>query len=294
VGQAVRKRADSPGANPTVRQRELGMRLRGLRIGLDMTVDDVAGRLLCSATKISRLETGGRRASLRDVRDLCQIYGIADQPEADELMALARQAREPGWWTHYDEPILSPLLGLEQEAAAITCFSNYYVPALLQTADYARAIIRSIERRMDPDVLEQRVEARLRRQQLLEQEPPPRYRVLLDEAVLLRQVGGPAVMSAQLDKILKVAVAEKAIVQVIPFDAGGLASTDSNFTFLEFPASSVQRPVVFVEGLYTNRYLERPAEIERYREALEYLRDVAQTPRESTGLITRIRNAREA
>ena len=294
AGQAVRKRAERPGANPTVRQRELGMRLRELRNGLGMTVDDVAERLLCSATKISRLETGARSASLRDVRDLCQIYGIADQAEADELMALAREAREPGWWTQYDEPVLSPLLGLEQEAAAITCFSNYLVPAQLQTADYARAIMRSIERRMDPDVLDRRVEARLRRQQLLERQAPPRYRALLDEAVLLRQVGGSTVMSAQLDKILKVTADEKAVVQVIPFDAGGHASTDSNFTFLEFGEGSVQRPVVYVEGLYTNRYLERPAEIERYREALEYLRDVALTPRESTGLITRTRNAQGA
>ncbi|MGO8887003.1 MAG: helix-turn-helix domain-containing protein [Streptosporangiaceae bacterium] len=273
-----------------MRQRELGMRLRELRNGLGLTVDDVAERLLCSATKISRLETGTRRASLRDVRDLCGIYGVTDQADADELMDLARQAREPGWWSKYDEPVLSPLLGLEQEAIAITSYSMYYVPALIQTSEYARAIIKGIERKIAPAALDQRVEARLRRQNLLEQETPPRFRALLDEAVLRRQVGGPAVMQEQLDKILKSATAEQVTVQVVPFDAGAHASTDSNFVFLEFGENSPQRAVVFVEGLFSNRYQERPIEIERYREALEYLRDAALSPRDSTSLITEIRS----
>jgi transcriptional regulator with XRE-family HTH domain len=270
------------------------MRLRELRTGLNMTVEDVGEQLLCSATKISRLETGTRRASLRDVRDLCGIYQVTDQAEADELMKLASQAREPGWWTQYDEPALSPLLGLEQEAVAITSFSMYYVPALLQTSDYGRAITRGIERKMDPEVLEQRVEVRLRRQQLLDRPAPPRYRALLDEAVLRRQIGGAAVMRAQLDKILKRAAEEKAAIQVIPFEVGVHASTDSNFTFLEFGESLQQRPVVFVEGLFSNRYQERPIEIERYREAIEYLRDAALSPRDSASLIAEIQSSRKA
>jgi transcriptional regulator with XRE-family HTH domain len=292
--RAARRRAVSEGANPTVRQRELGIRLRELRSGLGLTVEEVGEQLLCSATKISRLETGTRRASLRDVRDLCRIYEVTDPAQEDELMKLASQAREPGWWTQYDEPLLSPLLGLEQEAVAITSFSMYYVPALLQTVDYARAITRGVERKMDPEILEQRVEARMKRQQLLERPAPPRYRALLDEAVLRRQVGGTAVMQAQLDKILKCAEEEKAAIQVIPFVAGVHASTDSNFTFLEFGQNLQQGPVVFVEGLFTNRYQERPAEIDRYREAIEYLRDGALSPRDSTSLITEIRSSHEA
>jgi transcriptional regulator with XRE-family HTH domain len=282
------------GANPTVRQRELGMRLREFRHALDLTVEEVGEQLLCSATKISRLETGTRRASLRDVRDLCRVYGITDQAQVDELMDLASQAREPGWWTKYDEPILSPYIGLEQEAVAITAFSMYWVPALLQTGDYARATIKSIERKIDPAVLEQRIEARLRRQELLERQTPPRYRALLDEAVLHRQVGGLAVMQAQLDKVLLCVAEEKATVQVIPFDVGAHASTDSNFDFFEFGSNSIQQPVVFVEGLFSNRYQERPIEIERYREALEYLRDAALSPRDSTNLITEIRSLHKA
>jgi transcriptional regulator with XRE-family HTH domain len=263
------------------------MRLRDLRNGLGLTVEDVAHQLLCSATKISRLETGARRASLRDVRDLCGIYGVTEQAAA-ELMELASKAREPGWWTEYDEPILSPYLGLEQEAVTITTFSMYCVPALLQTSDYARAVIRAIERKISPDPLEQRVEARLRRQELLEKQSPPRYRALLDEAVLHREFGGPEVMAAQLDRILKSVSDERVTVQVIPFDAGAHASIDSNFVILEFSEESHQRPVIYVEGLFTNRYQERPVEIARYREAAEYLRDAALSPRDSTSLIKQI------
>jgi Domain of unknown function (DUF5753) len=243
---------------------------------------------MCSATKISRLETGARRANPRDVRDLSRLYGITDQAQADELMELVRQAHEIAWWTEYED-VFSPLLGLEQAAATITSYSMFHVPALLQTAGYARAMIRGIERRTQPDVLDQRVEARLRRQQLLERARPPRFLALIDEAVLYRQVGSPAVMQAQLDKALACVRDEKATVQVIPFHAKTHASTDSNFDFLEFGDESDKRPVVFVEGLVSNRYYERPVEIARYREALEYLRDEALSPRDSTALITRVR-----
>ena len=289
----VRARPSAEGANPTVRQRELGMRLRELRRGLGMTVEEVGELLECSPTKISRLETGARRAIPRDVRDLCRIYGVTDQEEADSLVTLARQAREPGWWTQYDDLNLSPYIGLEQEAVAITSFSMYYVPPLIQTADYAKAIIRGIAPKIDPKILDQRVEARLRRQELLERESPPRYRALLDEAVLHRQVGGPvdgpAIMRAQLDKILQSAADSKATIQIIPFEVGEYGSADSNFDLLEFRADSRQSPIVFVEGLFSNLYQERQAEIDRYREALEYVRDTALSPRDSTSLIAEIR-----
>jgi Domain of unknown function (DUF5753) len=216
---------------------------------------------------------------------------VTDQAQVDELMDLARQARQAGWWTEYEEPVFSPFLGLEQEASAITSFSMYYVPALLQSSDYARSIIKGIERKITPDALNQRVEARLHRQRLLEQETPPQYRVLLDEAVLHRQVGGSAIMRTQLDSMLAAIRGEKVTLQVIPFDAGAHASTDSNFDFLEFGEDSHQRPVVYIEGLFSNRYLERPVEVERYREALEYLRDAALSPRDSISLINKIRSA---
>jgi transcriptional regulator with XRE-family HTH domain len=275
-------------ANPTVRQRELALRLRELRAKLGLTVDDVAKKLLCSATKISRIETGTRRASLRDVRDLCQIYEIGEQGTAD-LMHLAQQAREPGWWTSYDDLDLGPYPGLEQEAAALTHFSMYFVHGLLQTEDYARAIIKAVVPKIDPKVLDDRVEARLRRQHVLEPENRPRFRSLMDEAALRRQVGGPEVMSAQLSKILQMAGEGKVTVQVLPFRSGAHASADSNFTILEFSGTSLP-DLVYVEGLISNFLLERPAELERYREALENLRDVALSPRDSLSLIADIRD----
>jgi transcriptional regulator with XRE-family HTH domain len=284
-----RRRPAAEGANPTLRQRELGLRLRDLRIGRGLTVEDVGEQLECSATKISRLETAARRANPRDVRDLCQIYGVTDQAEIDELMDLARLGRQPGWWTQYSDLKLSPFIGLEQEATAITSFSLYYVPPLLQTADYARAIIKGIVPHIEPSILHERVEARIRRQQLLEKEARPRYRALLDEAVLHRLVGGPAVMAAQLDKILKHQEDQTAAIQVIPFTIGAHSGADSNFDFLEFEESSVQGPVVFVEGLFSNLYQERPAEIRRYREAIDQLRDASLSLRDSMLLISQIR-----
>lgn len=278
-------------ANPTVRQRELGLRLRELRNGLNLTVDDVSEQLLCSPSKISRIETGARKASLRDVRDLCQLYGVTAE-DTTRLMDLTRQARESGWWTKYDDLQLTPFIGLEQEASAITSYGMYFMPPLLQTEDYARAIIRGIVRKIEPRILEQRVEARIRRQQLLTSERPPRYRVLLDEAVLHRQVGGPAVMKRQLQQLLDVGEAGRATVQVIPFEVGAHTSMESNFDFLEFDDSPLQA-IVYVEGLVSHLYQDRPADIARYREAIEYLRDDASSPRDSLHLISRIMDSSE-
>jgi transcriptional regulator with XRE-family HTH domain len=253
-----------------------------------MTVEDVAEKLLCPVTKVSRMETGARPPTLRDVRDLCRIYGVSE-PTTAQLMGLARGAREQDWWTKYDDLKLDPYIGLEQEAASITCFTMYYVPALLQTGEYARAIIRAIAPKMDPRIHQERVEARLRRQQLLAQHSPPRYCVLLDEAVLQRRVGGSAVMVAQLDKVLEQERVGKAMVQVIPFDVGAHAAQDSNFVLLDF--NDAMPSVVFVEGLINNLYQERRAELDRYREAVKHLRDAALSPRDSVLLIGQIRAA---
>jgi transcriptional regulator with XRE-family HTH domain len=277
-----------PEPNPTLRQREIGMRLRQLRTGLGLTVDDVANRLLCSATKISRLETGTRRASLRDVRDLCQIYQL-NRADTAELMELARAAQQPGWWTQYTDLNLTPYIGLEHEAMAITAFSMYSVPALLQTTGYAEAL-NSRAAGIDSAVQDKQIEALLKRQQILERHSPPRYRVLLDEAVLHRQVGGRSVMAAQLSKILDLTHAGQVTVQVVPFNVGAHGATDSNFELFEFGKDTL-RPVVFVEGLVSNLYQERPTEIERYRLTADYLRDVALNPRDSVKLMNRLGQA---
>ena len=204
-------------------------------------------------------------------------------------MELAREARRQGWWTQYNDLKIPQLIGREQEATAITCFAMYFVPALLQTEDYAAAITKGILPKIKPDILRQRVEATMRRQQLPQQPKPPRYSALLDEAALHRQVGGAAVMNAQLGKILQLVQEDKTTVQVIPYGAGAYAAVDSNFTFLEFGRSSLPG-VVFIEGLEARLYLEKPTELARYAESLENLRDTALPPRDSTKFIAEIRD----
>jgi transcriptional regulator with XRE-family HTH domain len=293
-------------STPTVRQRELGKRLRELRQEHGLTVEEVAAVIMCSATKISRLETGTRRPSLRDVKDLCALYKVGELA-TDELMTIAREARVQEWWTQFEDLNLDPYLGLEEGATAITSYTMYYVPALLQSEDYTRVIIETIAPRMDPKILDQRVEVRMRRQKRLEAADKPRYRVFLDEAVLYRSIGGPVIMAAQLDKVLETERQNKVTFQIVPFDLGAHAAQDSNFILFEFehklnsspldenPGSSPAddkselSPVVFVEALTGNHYLEKDADIRRYREAVEYLRDTALSPRHSVQRLTEIK-----
>jgi transcriptional regulator with XRE-family HTH domain len=263
--------------------------MRGLRNEHNMTVEEVAEKLLCSATKISRLETGARRPSLRDVRDLCELYEV-DEPTSAELMSLAREARAAGWWTQYNDLNLDPLIGLEEAATGITCYAMNYIPGLLQTKEYAQGIIETIAPKMDPQIVAQRVEARMRRQQVLERDSPPRYQVLLDESVLRRGVGGPATMAAQIDKVLAAVTRGKVIVQIIPFDAGAYVAADGYFVLLEFAEGSDLWPVVFIEGLAGNQYLDRKVDIARFRETIDYLRARALSSADSVKLMTKVRN----
>lgn len=275
-------------SSPTVRQRELGLRLRELRTAKNLTVEMVAKELLCSPTKISRAETGVRRATLRDVRDLCRIYEVDPETSA-ELMELAKDAYQPGWWTKYDDLKINPLIGMEQSATAITCFGMYFFPALLQTEDYARALIKGINPKMSEKVLNQRVEARMERQKLLHSPTPPKYRALLDEAALRRHIGGATVMKDQLDRILSLIREEKTTVQVIPYTVGAYNTHDSNFAYLEFGGTKLP-DLVFVETLVSQLYIERADDLDRYGEALDYIRDSALNPRDSAKKIEEIRD----
>ncbi|HEX4833774.1 MAG TPA: helix-turn-helix transcriptional regulator [Trebonia sp.] len=266
-------------ASPTVRQRELGLRLRKIRTGRGLTVENVAEKLMCSAAKVSRMETGARRPILRDIRELCELYSL-DDVTAAEMMRLTKEAREQGWWARYEDLALYPYIGFEQDATAITTYSLYWLPALLQTEDYARAIIQAIAPRIEPEVLEDRVLARMRRQERLLAEEPPRYRALIDEAVFRREVGGSALMAAQIDKVLQLAESPNVTVQFIPFGSGAYSIADIMFTILEF-GQPLMSPLVFVEGLISHQYYERADDVARFRESLENIRDSALTPRES-------------
>src|SRR5262249_22792024 len=165
-----------------------------------------------------------------------------------------------------------------------------YIPGLLKTEEYAQGIIPTMAPRRDPRIVQQRVEARMRRQQVLEGDNPPRYQVLLDESVLRRGVGGPMLMAAQIDKVLNAVASGKAVVQIIPFDAGAYVAADGYFILLEFTETQDLWPIVFIEGLATNQYLERQADIARYRETIDYLRARALSPSDSVKLMTKVRN----
>jgi transcriptional regulator with XRE-family HTH domain len=270
---------------PTVRQRHLAARLRALRVECELTIEEVAERLMCSPAKISRLETASRPPNPRDVRDLCGVYGVSEA-EADELVEMAKEARKPNWWNKYED-LSMPYIGLEQDATSVMSYTMYYVPALLQTEAYTRAIILAIAPKIDRKILDDRIEARMLRQQILDRGDPPKYRVLMDESVLRRPVGGRPAMRAQIDKILDMANKGKVTIQIVPFEIGGHAAQDSNFILLDFDGQS---SVVFVEGLAAHQYLDKKEDIERYRESIEYLRDSALSPRES---VQRILEARD-
>ncbi len=256
-----------------------------------MTVEDVARELLCSTPKISRIETGTRLPTLRDVRDLCRLYRLDDAEQA-RLMTIAREAKEQGWWNRFDDLGIDSLIGLETEARRISAHDSSFVPWAFQTEQYARAIIRGIYPRMDDRILDERVIARMTRQELLRSPEPPYLWSLIDESALRRAVGGGHLMREQLSKILETAATSNVTMQIVPFEAGAHPGLDNTFVLLEFDGS-IQPPVVFVENLAGNFYLERDAEIQRYREVLEHLRACALSPARSIKYVEEIRKAHE-
>ncbi len=272
--------------SPTVRRRELGALLRALRIQKGFTVEQAAGRLLFSMSKLSRMETGHGVAAPRDIRDLCDLYGVTDEAERDHLMALAREGKQTGWWQSYDLDYFATYVGLEAEAVAIKYYQSAIVPGLMQTPGYARAMHEANIPEFTPERMEQLIEVRLTRQRLLVQNPPVRLEVVLDEAVLHRLVGGPAVMGAQLDRLIELSGQPNVTVQVIPYSVGAHPAMDSTFNILEFTSSVPS--VVYVEGLVGWIYVERRQDVERYQQVFEHLRIVALTPQESIELIARI------
>jgi hypothetical protein len=247
----------------------------------------VAQKLLCSPAKISRIETAQRGASLRDVRDLAAIYVVGDPDEVQTLMAMAQEAKQPGWWQQYDDPDVRSFIGLEEVATSITVYETCLVPGLFQTEDYARAVIKGLLPRIRPDVLQERVDTRLKRQELLFRDAPPRYWTVLDESVLHRHIGDPGVMRAQLERIVELSELPHVVVQVVPFTVGAHMGLDNAFTFLQLSDPAVP-DTIFIEGLMGLIYLEKPSELEIYREALESLRAAGLDPARSIARIAEL------
>jgi transcriptional regulator with XRE-family HTH domain len=273
--------------SPTVRRRELGALLRKLRTEKGLTVEQAAEQLMFSMSKLSRMETGHGVATPRDIRDVCSLYEVTDEAERERMLKLAAEGKQAGWWQSYDLPY-STYVGLETEATAISDFQSSVVPGLLQTADYARAGHEGAMPRLSSEEIERRIEAKLTRQALLGQDEPPAFSAVLDEAVLHRMVGGPAVMSAQLGRLIEAANRPKVTIQVIPFTLGAHPGVESNFNILEMPSPTLG--VVFVEGLVGSIYLERSEELTRYRQIFERLQAIALSPKDTIALIAEIRD----
>jgi transcriptional regulator with XRE-family HTH domain len=272
--------------SPTIRRRELGAMLRALRQKQGLTVEQVAERLLCSPSKVSRMETGQRGATLRDVRDLARIYGLTDQDKIDNLMNLARAGKEQGWWQGYNLDFAT-YVGLEEAAVSLSFYMPMLIPGLLQTPGYVRALHEADIQNYTAERVDEAVEVRLKRQQILTRDPPLQLSVVLDEAVLHRAVGGPAVMAEQLDRLITAGNLPNVTINVIPFAVGAHPAMDSLFEILDFGSTAPQ--VVYVEGLMGYIYLDRAQDISRYAQVFDRLRALAMTSEESAGLIAKIR-----
>lgn len=283
--------------SPTVRRRELGALLRKLRKDKDLTVDQVTTYLECSASKISRIETGQRGATPRDVRDLCDLYGVTNQAERERLVGLAREGKQQGWWQSYDLPFATPMyVGLEAEAVRIKDYDSAVIPGLLQSADYLRALHddplpEPTDRELTPELVERRVEARLIRQQLLTRRQPPalEFWAIMDEAALHRLIGGPAVMGAQLKRVVEAMQLPNVTVQVIPYSIGPHPALNSTFNILEFSGAAPH--LVYSEGLAGFIFMEREEDVERYNDVFRHLADIALTPDQSADLMIRLAEA---
>ena len=277
--------------NPTLRRRELGFLLRQLRTDLGLSVDVVAERAMFSQTKLSRLETGRVGASPRDIRDLLLVYGISDPAKREQLMALAREAKQRAWWQGFELPY-ETYVGLEAEAASIRDYNTDVVNGLLQVEGYARAILEAGEPPQDLTTIDRRTDVRLKRQALLTREGGPVFHFILDEGALHRPVGGPAVMRAQLARLIEAANLPSITFRLIPLEVGAHPALDSTFVILDYNNTSVN-DVVYVEGAVGNLYLESAADLERYRKMWSRLEAIALSPEDSASLISSIASTYE-
>lgn len=274
------------GSNPTLRRRELGFLLRKLRTERGLSVEAVTKRLLFSATKVSRLETGRAGASARDIRDLCVLYEVTDSAERERLMSLAREGKQRAWWQDLALPYAT-YVGLEAEASSLSDYNTDIVTGLLQVEGYARALFAVTEPPLELAVIEQRIEARLKRQLLLEQSVGPSLHCILDEGALRRPIGGAAVMREQLARVVEVAALPRVTFQVIPLAIGAHPALDSTFVILQFEEAMIN-DVVYVEGVVGNIYMESPADLQRYRNMFARLSSIALSPDDSIALVTGI------
>ena len=265
--------------SPTIRRRRLGAELRRRREEAHVTIDVVADRLGCSPSKVSRIETGHTSATPRDVQDMLEIYGV-DLESTGELVQIAREARQKGWWHPFSPVLTGAYIGLETAAGSIRAYEQQVVPGLLQTEEYAIAMIRAARSDDTDPQTEQRVRLRMTRQSLLIQDDPIDLQVVLDEAVVSRPVGGDEVMRAQLRRLVEASDLPHVTLQVLPFAAGAHAGMDGTFTILDFPDAE-DPGVVFAENATGGLFLEKSDELRKYVSIFERIRSTALPPEES-------------
>ncbi|MDA2810868.1 helix-turn-helix transcriptional regulator [Nocardiopsis sp. RSe5-2] len=273
---------------PTIRLRQLGLELRRRREAAGLKIEDAAYHLECSIAKVSRIELAKAKPRVRDVRDLCELYGV-DGNDRDLLVRLAKDAQAPGWWDEYQDVLsaqFGSFMGMEHEANSVRCYEALLVPGIFQTRSYAEAVLRGtlLPPQNTETEIERRLEVRLHRQRLLEREPRPRVWAILDEAVLRRPAGGRAVHRGQLERLLAECERDGVDLQVLPFERGVHAALDGPFYLFGFPAPA-HPDVVYVESQSGNSYLEKSGNVARHAQMFSLLAAQALDPDRSRRFI---------
>jgi transcriptional regulator with XRE-family HTH domain len=269
----------------------LGMQLRRLREAKSISRDDAGYSIRASGSKISRMELGRVSFKERDVDDLLTLYGVTDTAEREALLDLARKANSPGWWHRYNDllPVwFQVYVGLEDAATLIRTYEVQFIPGLLQTADYARAIMSVGQAAAPQDEVERRVRLRAERQKLLTRAGArPRLWAVIDEAALRRLIGGRSVMRAQLEYLLEMLHLPNVTLQVTPFSSGAHAAEGGPFTLLRFPEPDLP-DVIYTEQLTGALYLDRREDVDRYTEVMERLCVESQPPERTAEILNAI------
>lgn len=268
----------------------LGSQLRRLREAVGISPEQAGYEIRASRSKISRLENGRVRLKSRDMTDLLTLYGVTDEGLRSKFLTLVKQSNTPDWWTKYSDILpdwFETYLGLEAAAATIRSFEVQFVHGLFQTGDYVRAVTHLGRKTAPADEIERRVALRLKRQDLLSRPDPPRIWSVMDEAVLRRPVGGPAVMRAQFRHLIEVAEFPHVTLQVVPFASGGHAGESGSFTVLRFEEPDLP-DVVYIEQLTGAIYLDQRPDVEHYLEVVDELSSEALTPAGTTRFIEQV------
>ena len=276
-----------PGSGPTVLRILLGTQLRRLREANGITREDAGYRIRASESKISRMELGRVGFKERDVVDLLEMYGVGDDAERESLVALARGANAAGWWHQYADVLpewFQTYVGLEEAASVLRVYEVQFVPGLLQTPSYARAVITQGMPGAPEEEIERRVNMRITRQDLLTKQNGPRLWAVVDEAALRRPVGSREVFRSQLEQLIEATQNVRITLQVTPFRAGGHAAEAGAFTIMRFPEEDLP-DVVYLEQLTSALYLDKREDVERYSEVMERLSVESEPPERTADLL---------